>query len=103
MRVELSRQAREDIFALADYAHEYSERAVYRIADEVDKSTELLSQFPNSGRARPEFGPGSRALVNRTLGVLILYLVRDDHVFITRVVNSKTDYQPGGGEGAPLG
>ena len=94
MRVELSRQAREDIFELADYASDYSDTAVYRIADEVDKSLTLLGEFPESGRARPEFGEGSRALVNRALDVLILYLIRDDHVFITRVVNSKSDYLP---------
>ena len=65
MRVELSRRAREDIFELADYASDYSDGAVYRIADEVDKSMTLLSEFPEVGRARPEFGAGNRGLVNR--------------------------------------
>ena len=98
MRVELSRRARADIFELADYASDYSDTAVYRIADEIDKSMTMLGAFPESGRARPEFGSGNRGLVNRALGVLLLYLVRDDHVFVTRVLNSKTDYLPRQGE-----
>ena len=91
-RVELSVRAREDVFALAEYASDYSETAAYRIADEIDRSVDLLAEVPESGRARPEFGEGSRALVNRALGVLLLYVIRDDHVFITRVVNGRTDY-----------
>ena len=91
-RVELSNRAREDLFELADYAGEYSERAVYRIADELDRSRDVLAQFPESGRARPELGEGVRGLVNRALGVLFLYVVHDDHVFVTRVVNSRSDY-----------
>ena len=96
VRVELSNRAREDIFGLAEFASEYSERAVYRIADEVDRSRKLISQFPESGRERPELGEGIRVSVNRALGVLFVYVIRDDHALVTRVVDARSDYVPDG-------
>ena len=90
-RVVLSKQARLDIFDLASYAHEYSEKGVERIADETDKTRDLLSLFPDIGRERPDIGEGVRSVVNRKLNALFLYTRDEDNILILRVVSAKTD------------
>ena len=59
--------------------------AANRLMERLSAATLRLAKFPESGRSRPDIGPGARSIVDGRY--LILYRVGPDSVDIVRVVH----------------
>ena len=59
--------------------------AATRLIERIATGTARLADFPESGPARPEIGPGARSV---TIGnYLVLYRIEADSVDIVRVIH----------------
>jgi toxin ParE1/3/4 len=65
--------------------------AAKRLIDSITDRFFLLSSFPYAGRARDDFGIGSRSFTSGDY--LIVYCVEDQDVLILRVVHGKRDME----------
>ena len=87
--VEFSREAQADLMERWAHFYRRSVRAAVRFSDLCTEKFDLLCEFPNLGRARPEFVGKLRSLPVENH--IIFYRVTDTKIFIARVVHGATD------------
>src|SRR5690242_6688695 len=86
--VALSRRAQRDIrLILARTREEWGEEQEARYAEALRRALLTLSDFPESGRAREELGPGYRSLVVERH--IIFYQILPSHVFVVRILSGR--------------
>ncbi|WP_426229431.1 type II toxin-antitoxin system RelE/ParE family toxin [Pararhizobium sp. DWP3-4] len=91
--VEYRADAVEDIEYLFSYVLETSFDAVTaaRFTDRVFERCEKIGDAPFGGVSRDDLGPGIR-VVHFERKAVILYIVRDQTVWITNVFSGRRDY-----------
>jgi len=84
-----ARSAQADIMELWAFHAERSEQNARRIVESIHDKCELLRNYPNLGRARPEIGVGFRSL---SVGnYTIFYRYHNERVQIVRVLSANID------------
>lgn len=97
---DLHEAARQDILSLVEYVsgnRADAERARDALTDALVECFERLSDFPELGRARPEFGSRIRSAAIKRLRVTVFYIAtpgEHDHVRIVRVLRQGRDVAP---------
>jgi toxin ParE1/3/4 len=91
MAFRLSPQADVDLLGLwAFVAADASERRADSLVDAITDACWMLSDFPNAGRLRPDFGPGLRSFPVGSY--VIYYRVESEGVaLIARVLHARRD------------
>lgn len=85
MQLRWTRDAADDLHQIADYLTTHvPERAADLVREVYDAPTALL-EFPHRGR--PGKKAGTRELVLAPLPYLIVYQVRDNIVFVVRILH----------------
>jgi addiction module RelE/StbE family toxin len=85
MQLRWTEEAADDLERIADYVLEHApDRAPELITHLYDAPTALLT-FPNRGR--PGKREGTRELVLTPLPYVVVYTVRDDVVFVVRILH----------------
>jgi toxin ParE1/3/4 len=88
--VHLSRLACADLAEIDAFgAEQFGEAAAEAYQDGLDRAFARLADFPLSGEARPQFGPGMRCLVFASHR--IIYRIEDHVVQIVRVMHHSRD------------
>ena len=89
-RVDWSGPARRDLENLFDWIGETTGPAAAQgIVRRIRVATDLLSDFPSMGVARPDLDPLARALsINPWL---VLYTIEGDDIVIQRVLDGRRD------------
>lgn len=93
--VFVSPKATRMLISCAAFLAAVDKNAALRLADEYDKAVASLSQLPYRGkRLEGEFTSNSdyRYLVFGKR-YLLIYTVKDDHVFVNWVIDGRQDYQ----------
>jgi len=83
MRVRYTRQALGDLFAIADYIRERNPTAAAKAEAAIRSTIDLLADFPQLGRDRPE-------LDARSLGIprwpyTVYYRIENEEVWIVHI------------------
>ena len=89
MRLEFSPAAQFDLIEIASFIARDNPARAYSYVDELEKTCEALSDFPELGPARPELGEGVRMLPYENY--LIFYRIYGDHIRIERVLHGARD------------
>ena len=85
MQLRWTEEAANDLLRIADYLLEHApDRASELIARVYDAPTALLA-FPNRGR--PGKKEGTRELVLAPLPYVVVYTIRDDVIFVARILH----------------
>jgi plasmid stabilization system protein ParE len=84
--------ARHDLEQAVDYVMHGNPEAAMRLLLRIQKSTDLLADFPALGTATTA-GVSRVWTVPRT-PYRVLYRIDEDHVLILRVVHGATDWRP---------
>jgi toxin ParE1/3/4 len=87
----LSRQASQDLDAIADYFLARNIEVGESLFKEFTRKCENLVRFPNLGRSYAHIRPGMRGIPLE--GYIILYQVVDDGVEVLRVVGGRQDLE----------
>ena len=87
--VRVSRLAFNDLNAIWEHIASDNEAAANRYEKLIADSIAQLADHPLLGRARPEYGDHSRALV--VGDYLIIYQLRADRVDVSRVIHGARD------------
>jgi len=87
----LSRQASQDLDAIADYFVARNIEAGESLFKEFTRKCENLVRFPNLGRGYGHIRPEMRGIPLE--GYVILYQVVDDGVEVLRVVGGRQDLE----------
>jgi toxin ParE1/3/4 len=87
----LSRQASQDLDAIADYFLTRNIEAGESLFKEFTRKCENLVRFPKLGRSYAHIRPGMRGIPLE--GYIILYQVVDDGVEVLRVVGGCQDLE----------
>jgi plasmid stabilization system protein ParE len=85
--------AEEDLNEIVDYLLEHSINAANNFVDDLEKLEESLSMFPELGvlsKDRKLRRKGYRVVV--VGDYLLFYILRDDNVFVMRVIHGKRNY-----------
>jgi toxin ParE1/3/4 len=83
--------AETDLAEILDYLDQRNPAAAERLAAALDQRCELLSQFPNMGRARDELASGLRSIaVDR---YVIFYRVTPSAVEVLRILHGSRDIE----------
>jgi toxin ParE1/3/4 len=88
--VALTRLARRDLDDIWLSVAEDNLAAADHIVDGLTARMELLERFPDLGPARPDFGPGLRALVEGKY--LVVYKRGPNEVEIVRVLHGARNF-----------
>lgn len=91
MRVEVSDPANADIEDFWSYVAVHNERAADRLVRRFSTVFDQLARMPNLGEVYAGSLPGTRILTSGAY--VIVYVVRDDRIQISRVVHSARDWQ----------
>ena len=84
-----ARGAQADIMEIWAFNAERSEQKANRMVQDIDAKCELILDYPNLGRARPEIGSGYRSL---PVGKYVIYYqVRGERISISRVLSAHQD------------
>ena len=86
-----SRQAKSDLFEIADYIAEKNPIAADALLSTIYRSCEQLADFPLSGQPRNDIMTGLRHLVCGHY--LILYFPRDGIIDIARIIHGARSLQ----------
>lgn len=91
--VNYSDDARDDLDAIFLYIVEMSgfSRTAQNYIERIMARCELIGTAPDSGIARPDFGPGIRQTPFERL--VIVYDAQRDNVLILRIFSSAQDYE----------
>lgn len=90
-RVEVSDPAIADIEDIWSYVAVHDERAADRLVRRFSTVFERLARMPSLGEIYAESLSGTRTLTSGAY--VIIYVVRDDRIQISRVVHSARDWQ----------
>jgi toxin ParE1/3/4 len=90
-RVEVSDPASADIEDIWSYVASHNERAADRLVRRFSTVFARLARMPNLGQAYAGSLPGTRILTSGAY--VIVYVVREDRIQISRVVHSARDWQ----------
>lgn len=95
MKLEFTEDALDDLLNMRDYiaGNLKNPMAAERLMRDVVDGCQQLKRFPHMGRALPEMDgnkPKHRMLVVRNQ--VVIYIVREDAVRISRVIDGRTDY-----------
>ena len=96
-RYDLQEKALSDVLDLGDYIRDYDETLGDALVDALFDGFERLSDFPRSGSARSDLGPGVRCFhLNRQRVSIFYYAYPDeeDRVIIARVFRQERDVSP---------
>lgn len=86
--VALSRRAQSDIrLILTRTREEWGEEQEASYAEALRRALLTLSDFPESGRAREELGPGYRSLVVERH--IIFYQLSPRRIFVIRILSGR--------------
>lgn len=89
-KVRYSRLARKDLLDLWQHIElQTSEAAADAICDRIENACQVLTEYPQLGRARPEIADGARSLVVERW--LALYRLVPGGVQIVRIVDGARD------------
>ncbi|MBI2432359.1 MAG: type II toxin-antitoxin system RelE/ParE family toxin [Candidatus Hydrogenedentes bacterium] len=87
--IVLSEEAKEDIFSLWQYINEDNPAAASTLVAKIFEAFDLLSDFPLSGRACPEFTSDIR--VRFVKKYAILHRLSEESLEIIRVLHTARD------------
>ena len=87
--VVISDLAKEDLYQISSYVAEHSPAAAKRLLKKFRKQFQLLTTFPQLGRARDDLAIGVRCLVMD--GYLIFYQLDDKTLEIWRIRHGAQD------------
>ena len=91
MTVEWTQTAKDDLKALWDYIARDSVFYADKFIDELLKATNVLETFPEIGRIIPEIGNSdAREIFHGSYR--IMYLISNNHIFITQVIHGARDF-----------
>lgn len=91
MQIEISHRAKRDLARILAYLRPRSPMAASRLSHALESAILGLGEFPQMGRARPEFGAGLRSLVAENF--VILYRVDTLAIVILRVIDGRMDIE----------
>lgn len=91
LRIARSSAAEDDLVNIWLYVGEYDSRAADVLLDDLDRRSNILTDFPHAGVARDDIAPGIRQLVEGNY--LIFYRVTD-HIEIVRVIHARQRITP---------
>jgi toxin ParE1/3/4 len=89
IRPELTGEAEADLDEAWDYIARNNPTAADRLIDAIVKTAHQLAQFPESGRARPEFGPDIRSFV--VSPYVLFYRPIEGTIQVLRVLHGRRD------------
>ena len=94
MKVRYTRQAIDDLRAVADYIYERNPRAAVEVEKAIQSTIQLLADHPRLGRERPE-------LTVRSLGIphypyTVYYRIEGDEVWIVHIRDDRRRSPQGG-------
>jgi toxin ParE1/3/4 len=88
LMISLAPRARDDIVAIAAYTLErWGDARMVRYVDDLHRRFALLSQFPETGRRRPDVGRRYRSVTQGSH--VIFYRVTVKEVVIVRVLHGR--------------
>lgn len=86
MRLRWTASAVRDLERITDYLFDETPQHAPRLVRSLYKSATALKTFPNRGR--PGKKQGTRELVIPSLPYIVVYQVRDDTVYIARILHA---------------
>lgn len=86
MRLRWTASALRDLERITDYLFDETPLHAPRLVRSLYKSTTALKTFPNRGR--PGKKQGTRELVIPSLPYIVVYKVREDSVYIARILHA---------------
>lgn len=90
MRLRWTASAVRDLERIADYLFDETPEHAPRLVRSLYKSATALKTFPNRGRTGKK--QGTRELVIPSLPYIVVYQVRDDTVYITRILHASQQW-----------
>lgn len=91
MRLDISDNAKSDLSEILAYLEQRSPRAAAALSDTLEAAILRLGDFPELGRARPEYGRGLRTLVCENY--IVLYSFDATAVLVLRVLDGRMDIE----------
>ena len=89
-RVDTSQKADVDLQQILDYTRErWGDEQRFRYSNVINRSMRHLKKFPFAGRDRSDLSPDVRSYPAGEH--IIFYLVREDHLYIVRILHSSED------------
>jgi toxin ParE1/3/4 len=85
LKLRFSRRAWDDLRDIGDWIAQGSPRRATRVVDRLIGRSHLLTEHPQAGPLRPEYGEGVRCLSERPY--LILYRIEGSAAVIERVIH----------------
>lgn len=85
MQLRWTREAATDLERIAEYLVQHVPERAPALVRTVYEATGLLLEFPHRGR--PGKKAGTRELVIPSLPYVVVYVVRDDVLFVVRVLH----------------
>ena len=92
MIVELSERAEAELLSAAAFLREDSPRAAEKVHAAIERALDSLGDLPNRGRAGSV--EATRELPVRGAPYVIVYSVRAELVFVTRIRHTSQDPSP---------
>ena len=85
--------AEDDLNEIVDYLLEHSVNAANTFVDDLEKSEEHLSMFPEMGILSKDRKLRSKGYRMVLVGdYLMFYILHDDSVFVMRIIHGKRNY-----------
>lgn len=94
MELRWTQAAAADLDRIADYLTEHAPSRARELVREIYEASAALPDFPRRGR--PGKKDGTRELVLTPLPYLVVYTVRDDVLFIVRILHGAQQWPPAG-------
>lgn len=90
-RVDISDRAKNDLAEILAYLEGHSPRAAAALSDTLEGAILRLGDYPELGRARPEYGQALRTLVGQNY--IIFYSFDAAAVLVLRVLDGRMDIE----------
>ena len=93
MKVRFTAAARDDIAHIHDYIFQHNPLAAARVVHAIERATNRLADFPNSGRIGGV--AGTREVVVPSLPYISVYRITASHVEVIAVFHAAEDMPRG--------
>jgi addiction module RelE/StbE family toxin len=94
MSIEWTKRAADDLDRLMDFLEQDDRPTAERVGREILDAVSRLQAFPGLGRPGRVTGTREIVLVPRALPYLVIYEVREESIFILRVLHSAQKWPP---------
>ena len=91
LKLNITNQAKNDITSITDYIAKDNKTAAYALAKYFYEICDNLAQYPDMGKARPDFSYKNYKFFTVKKHYIIAYKIESDCIFISRVLTAYQD------------